>query len=73
MFQLYAGTEEGSRWSGKSLPVILKKYIPPVKPKTVIVYTGQYFAVFPFVEFLHLYASLEIALRSQLDGILSLV
>jgi hypothetical protein len=73
MFQLYVATEEGERWLGKSLPVIMKKYIPPEKPKTVIVYTGQYFAVFPFVEFLHLYTSLELDVRSQLDVILSLV
>ena len=73
MFQLYVGTEEGERWSGKSLPVILKKYIPTEKPKAVIIYTGQYFAVFPFVEFLHLYASLDLPVRSKLDGVLALV
>jgi hypothetical protein len=73
MFQLYVGTEEGEGWSGKSLPVIMKKYIPPDKPKTVIIYTGQYFAAFPFVEFLHLYTSLELAVRSQLDVVLSLL
>ena len=73
MFQLYVGTEEGDRWSGKSLPVIVKKYIPPNKLKTVIIYTGQYFAVFPLVEFLHLYTSLEIAIRSRLDAVLALL
>jgi len=73
MFQLFVGTEDGNRWSGKSLPVILKKYIPPEKPKTVIIYTGQYFAVFPFVEFLHLYASLEVDVRSRFDGVLALL
>jgi hypothetical protein len=71
MFQLYVGTEDGRRWSGKSLPVIMKKYIPPEKPKTVIVYVGQYFALFPFVEFLHLYVSLEPAIRSTFDVLLS--
>ena len=73
MFQLYVGMEDGSRWSGKSLPVIMKKYIPPEKPKAVIIYTDKYFAVFPFLEFLHLYASLEVAIRSRLDVILSLL
>jgi len=73
MFQLYVGTEEGARWSGKSLPVILKKYIPRDKPKTVILYAGQYFAVFPFVEFLHLYASFDIDLRSRLDLVFTLL
>jgi hypothetical protein len=73
MFQLYVGTEEGCSWSGKSLPVIVKKYTPPEKPKSVIIYTGQYFAVFPFVEFLHLYASVGVAVRSSLDAVLALV
>jgi len=73
MFQLYVGTEEGQCWSGKSLPVIMKKYTPPVKPKAVILYTGQYFALFPFLEFLHLYTSLDLAARSPLDSILALL
>jgi hypothetical protein len=73
MFQIYVGTEDGLCWSGKSLPVILKKYIPPVKPKSVIVYSGQYFAVFPFIEFLRIYASLNLIARSNLDEILSLL
>jgi len=73
IFQLYVGTDEGERWSGKSLPVIVKKFIPPEKPKSVIVYAGQYFAVFPFVEFLHLYASLKPTLRFGLDSVLSLL
>jgi hypothetical protein len=73
MFQLYVGTEEGIRWSGKSLPVIMKKYIPPEKPKAVIIYTGQYFAVFSLIEFLHLYSALDVPARSSLDSVLSLL
>ncbi len=37
--------------------------------ESVIVYAGQYFAVFEFVEFLHLYASLDMTRRSELDCI----
>jgi hypothetical protein len=73
MFQIYVGTEEGECWSGSSLPVILKKFIPPLKHKTVIVYTGQFFAVFPFVEFLHIYASLDGSTRSRIDAVLYLL
>ena len=73
MFQLYVGTEEGCIWLGKSLPVIMKKYVPPLRPKTIIIYSGQYFTVLPFVEFLHLYASLGAALRARLDPILAAV
>ena len=73
MFQFYVGTEEGNRWSGKSLPVIMKKYIPPEKPKMVIIYTGQYYAVFTFVEFLRIYASLDDDVRLRLEAVLSLL
>jgi len=73
MFQIYVGTEVGNRWSGKSLPVIMKKYIPPEKPKMVIIYSGQYFAVFTFVEFMRIYASLELDARSHLEVVLSLL
>ncbi len=71
MFQLYVGTEEGAEWSGKSLPVIMKKYVPPDSPKAVIVYMGQFFAVFPFLEFIQLYASLDTSVRASLDPVLS--
>ena len=73
MFQIYVGTEEGNCFSGKSLPIIIKKYTPPTKPKSVIIYSGIYFAVFPFVEFLHLYTSLEVAIRFKLDSVLALL
>ena len=73
MFQLYVGLEEGSQYSGKSLPILMKKYIPPKKSKSVIVHTGQYFAVFSFVEFLHLYTSLRVEIRSKIDAVMSLL
>jgi len=73
MFQLYVGTEEGSSFSGKSLPVVVKKYIPTEKPKSVVIYVGQYFAVFHFVELLHLYSSLAGDIRSRLDSVLALL
>jgi len=73
MFQLYVATEEGNSWSGKSLPIIIKKYIPPLIPKTVIIYSGQYFAGFPFLEFLHIYSAFDEHIRSSLDFVLALV
>jgi hypothetical protein len=77
LFQLYVGSEEGERWAGQSLPVIVKtwerKRGSPAPPSSVIVYSGGSFAVFAFLEFLQLYATLPIDIRLQLDGILSLV
>lgn len=71
-FQLYTATEEGVKWAGKSLPVLMKKY-SVVVPKSVIIYVGQYFEVFPFIEFIQLYASLSANVRVALDGILGKV
>jgi hypothetical protein len=75
LFQVYVGTEEGRKYSGKSLPVILKNWKYEAQkenyPKSVIVYAGACFGIFPFVEFLHIYASLEQALRAELDPILA--
>jgi hypothetical protein len=71
------GTEEGERWAGQSLPVIVKTWerkrgsLAPLS--SVIVYSGGSFAVLAFLEFLHLYATLSTDVRRQLDGILSLL
>jgi hypothetical protein len=77
LFQLYVGTEEGERWAGQSLPVIVKtwerKRGSPAPPSSVIVYSDGSFAVFAFLEFLQLYATLPIDIRLQLDRSLSLL
>jgi hypothetical protein len=77
MFQLYVGTEEGEQYSGKSLPVILKKYDfekrREKKPKPLIIFAGPYFGIFPFLEFITLYASLSQNIRTELDAVLSSV
>ena len=54
-FQIYKNLDEGKKYSGKSLPVIVKNY-KETRPKSVIIYVGQYFGIFPFLEFLQLYA-----------------
>lgn len=71
-FQLYKNMEEGNKYSGKSLPVILKNYKSD-KQKSVIVYSGQYFGVFPFIEFIQLYAGCPAEVRKLLDPTLALV
>ncbi|WP_039656773.1 transposase [Clostridium tyrobutyricum] len=71
-FQLYKNMEEGNKYSGKSLPVVLKNYKSD-KQKSVIVYSGQYFGVFPFIEFIQLYAGCSAKVRKLLDPTLALV
>ena len=71
-FQLYKNMEEGRKFSKKSLPVVLKNY-KEQKPKSVIIYTGQYFAIFTFIEFIQLYASCSEEVRILLEPTLALV
>ncbi|MDR1301256.1 MAG: hypothetical protein LBK43_02155 [Treponema sp.] len=54
------GSEEGKR--GR-----------PAPPSSVIVYSGERFGIFAFLEFIQLYAALPADIRLKLDGILSLV
>jgi hypothetical protein len=69
-FQLFAQTLEEERWAGKSLPVALKKYNEK-EPISVIVCVGQYFAVYPLLEIMQLYASLGADVRARLDAALT--
>jgi len=71
-FQLYRDMEEGKRCEGKSLPVAAKKYVEE-GPKSVIVYAGQYFGIFGFLEFIQLYASCNAEVKQRLDSILGRV
>jgi len=71
-FQLYKGMEEGMKYAGKTLPVAIKKYVEN-RPKTVIIYSGQYFGIFGFLEFIQLYASCGTEVKKCLDKILAKV
>lgn len=71
-FQLYKNTEEGRAFIGKSLPVVIKNY-KETRPKSVAIYSGQYFGIFPFLEFLQLYAECTLEVRQHLDPILAKV
>ena len=71
-FQVYKNLEEGKVYVGKSLPVVVKNY-KETRPKSVIIYAGQYFGIFPFLEFLQLYAECTLEVRRLLDPILAKV
>jgi hypothetical protein len=71
-FQLFKNLEEGSKYSGKSLPVVIKNYKED-KQKSIIIYSGQYFGVFSFIEFIQLYANCSAGVRKLLDPTLALV
>lgn len=71
-FQLYKSMEEGRKYVGKSLPVALKNHVDE-GPKSVIIYSGQYFGIFSFLEFIQLYASCGTEVKRCLDLILTKV
>lgn len=71
-FQIYKNLEEGKAYTGKSLPVVVKNY-KETRPKTVLIYAGQYFGIFPFLEFLQIYAECNLEVRQLLDPILAKV
>jgi hypothetical protein len=70
-FQLFAGTLQGVRWAGKSLPAALKKY-NDVEAVNVIICVGQSYAVYSLLKIMQLYASLGSDVRARLDVVLAL-
>lgn len=68
-FQLFKETKEGNKYAGKSLPIAVKNYVVD-RPKTVIIYSGQYFGIFGFLEFIQLYSSCGTEVKACLDPIL---
>ena len=71
-FQIYKNLEDGAAYRRKSLPVVLKNH-KEEKPKSIIVYSGQYFGIFPFLEFLQIYADCTKEIRCYLNSVLSKV
>ena len=71
-FQVYKNMDEEKAYAGKSLPVVVKNY-KEIRPKAVLIYVGQYFGIFPFLEFLQLYAECTLEVRQLLDPILAKV
>lgn len=71
-FQVYKNLDEGNAYVGKSLSVIVKNY-KETRPKSVIIYVGQHFGIFPFLEFLQFYAECTLEVRQLLDPILAKV
>lgn len=69
-YQIYKNLEEGRECVGKSLPVLIKKYTA-TKPKSVVLYAGQYYGIFSFLELLKIYTECTTDVRQLLDPILA--
>jgi len=66
---------ERQAFARENLPVAPKKYreMADKCQKSVIVCIGQYYVVFPLLQFMKLYASLDADVQARLDGGLALV
>jgi hypothetical protein len=77
LFQLYVACGEGKQYAGKSLPVILKNYDFHKRKEhekvSMIVFAGSNFGIFPFLEFINLYAMLPETIKINLQGVLAYV
>ena len=61
-FQVYKKLDAGKNHVGKSLPIVVKNY-KETRTKAVMIYVGQYFDIFPFLEFLQFYAECTLEVR----------
>ena len=69
-FQLYTLSPEGAKYLHKSLPVILKSYIPEVHPY-VVLYSGYEFGVLTLFELMELYAQSSDQTKKMFENILN--
>lgn len=72
-FQIYKNLDENEKMLRKSLPILMKKHVAKKTPKTIVVYAGEFFGIFAFLEFIQLYASCSADVRKRLDKIFSLI
>lgn len=68
-FQLYTLLPEGAELLHKSLPVILKNYIPQVQPY-VVLYAGYEFGVLTLFDTMELYAHCDENIRKEFKRVL---
>lgn len=69
-FQLYTLLPDGEQYLHKSLPIILKTYIPEVLPY-VVLYSGYEFGVLTLFELMELYAHCSDEVRIKFKKILN--
>ncbi len=68
-FQIYTLLPDGEKFLHKSLPVILKTYIPEAMPYAVL-YAGYEFGILTLFELMELYAQSSIDVRKQFEAVL---
>ena len=68
-FQLYTMLPEGSKFAARSLPVVLKNYVPQALGY-VVLYVGFSFGIFTLVEIMRLYAECEDGVKPKIEEVL---
>ena len=65
-FQIFKTLDGNEKYHKKSLPVLVKQYVPKNKKPTVAVYAGSYFGIFSLLELMDLYVSVGDKVRAKL-------
>lgn len=68
-FQLFTLLPEGEQYTGKSLPVVLKKYVVKVQGY-IVLYVGLEFGVLTLLEMMELYARCGEAVREKIGNVM---
>lgn len=68
-YQIYTLLPEGEKYLGKSLPIVLKNYVPEIQPY-VVLYAGYEFGVLTLFELMEFYAQLPEKIRKLFENIL---
>ncbi|CRF28895.1 Transposase [Mycobacterium tuberculosis] len=71
-FQVFKVLDGNEKFQRKSLPVLLKNYVPKKQQTSIIIYAGAYFGIFGLMEILKLYASCSEEVKQKLEPALSL-
>ena len=68
-FQLYTLLPDGEKFLHKSLPIILKNYLPEVQ-SYVVIYAGYKFGILTLLELMELYAQSNDEVKEQFKAVL---
>lgn len=71
-FQVFRTLDGNEKFQRKSLPILLKNYVPKKQSTSIILYAGAYFGIFGLMEILKLYASCSEEVKKKLEPVLSL-
>ncbi len=70
-FQIFKTLDGNEKYHKKSLPVLVKQYVPKNNKPSIAVYAGSYFGIFSLLELMDLYVSVGDKVRTKLRSALT--